>query len=124
MAREPESEAKGKKIVFVSSVLGYFSMVGYSTYAPAKFALRGTSLLTTLSLARGDHCLIGLAETLQSELQLYGVGVHIFFPGTIFSPGLDTENKTKPKVTLKIEESDDGMSPERWADELLKGARA
>ncbi|KAH8107853.1 oxidoreductase [Cristinia sonorae] len=105
IARESESEAKGKKIVFVSSVLGYFSMVGYSTYAPAKFALRG------------------LAETLQSELQLYGVGVHIFFPGTIFSPGLDTENKTKPKVTLKIEESDDGMSPERWADELLKGVR-
>jgi len=29
------------KIVFVSSVLGYMSIVGYSSYAPAKFALRG-----------------------------------------------------------------------------------
>ena len=29
------------KIVFVSSVLGYFSIVGYSPYSPGKFALRG-----------------------------------------------------------------------------------
>ena len=29
------------KIVFVSSILGYFSIVGYSSYSPAKFALRG-----------------------------------------------------------------------------------
>ena len=31
------------KLVFFSSVLGYFSIVGYSTYSPGKFALRGTS---------------------------------------------------------------------------------
>ena len=55
---------------------------------------------------------------------LYGIDVHVFFPGTIFSPGLLTENRTKPKVTLKIEERDEGMSPERWADELLQGAPA
>ena len=65
--------------------------------------------------------IVGLAEALQSELMLYGIDVHIFFPGTIFSPGLITENKTKPKVTLKIEERDEGMPPERWADELLQG---
>ena len=29
------------KVVFCSSILGYFSMVGYSTYSPGKFALRG-----------------------------------------------------------------------------------
>ena len=43
MAGEPQSETKGKKIVFVSSVLGYFSMVGYTSYSPAKFAIRGKS---------------------------------------------------------------------------------
>ncbi|TCD65598.1 3-dehydrosphinganine reductase [Steccherinum ochraceum] len=105
MVREPLSETRGKKIVLVSSSLGYFSIVGYSSYSPAKFAVRG------------------LAEALHSELMLYGIDVHVFFPGTIFSPGLITENKTKPKVTLKIEERDEGMSPERWADELLKGVR-
>lgn len=33
------------KVVFVSSVLGYFSIVGYSTYSPGKFALRGKYIL-------------------------------------------------------------------------------
>lgn len=29
------------KIVFVASILAYFSMVGYSSYSPGKFAIRG-----------------------------------------------------------------------------------
>jgi 3-dehydrosphinganine reductase len=29
------------KIVFVASVLAYFSIVGYSPYSPGKFAIRG-----------------------------------------------------------------------------------
>ncbi|KAI0650762.1 oxidoreductase [Trametes meyenii] len=93
------------KIVFVSSVLGYFSIVGYSTYSPGKFALRG------------------LAEALQSECILYGIDVHIVFPGTIYSPGYENENKTKPKVTLKIEESDGGSTPEYVAETILKGVQ-
>ena len=41
-------EAKGVKLVFVSSVLGYMSIVGYTTYSPGKFAIRGTSLTNIL----------------------------------------------------------------------------
>jgi len=93
------------KIIFVSSVLGYMSLIGYSSYSPAKHALRG------------------LAETLRSELLLYSIGVHIFFPGTIYSPGYIEENKTKPKITLKIEESDDGLKPEQAAEALLRGVQ-
>jgi 3-dehydrosphinganine reductase len=63
----------------------------------------------------------GLAETLRSELLLYSISVHIFFPGTIFTPGYITENKTKPKITLKIEETDGGMAPEQCAEGLLRG---
>jgi len=102
--RMVDSRTRGK-IVFVSSVLGYMSLVGYSSYSPAKHALRG------------------LAETLRSELLLYSIGVHIFFPGTMFSPGYIEENKTKPKITLKIEESDEGMKPEQAAEVLLHGVR-
>ena len=91
------------KIVFVSSVLGYFSIVGYSTYSPGKFAIRG------------------LAEALQSEFLLYGIDVHISFPGTIFSPGLIEENKVKPKVTLKIEEADEGLHPDHVAVHVVEG---
>jgi len=93
------------KIVFVSSVLGYMSLIGYSSYSPAKHALRG------------------LAETLRSELLLYSIGVHIFFPGTIYSPGYIEENKTKPKITLKIEETDEGLQPEQAAEALLRGVQ-
>ncbi|RPD69274.1 oxidoreductase [Lentinus tigrinus ALCF2SS1-7] len=94
------------KIVFCSSILGYFSMVGYSTYSPGKFAIRG------------------LAETLQSEFMLYGIDVHVAFPGTIYSPGYEEENRVKPKVTLKIEETDEGATPEVVAKIILDGVRS
>ncbi|KAI0326049.1 oxidoreductase [Cubamyces sp. BRFM 1775] len=93
------------RIVFVSSVLAFFSIVGYSPYSPGKFALRG------------------LAETLHSELKLYDISVHIAFPATIYTPGYEVENRTKPKVTLKIEESDSGDSPEIVATAILKGVQ-
>ncbi|KAG5338525.1 hypothetical protein C0989_007178 [Termitomyces sp. Mn162] len=41
--------------------------------------------------------------------------------GTIYSPGYIEENKTKPKITLKIEESDEGMQPDAAAQALLQG---
>ncbi|KAF8351400.1 oxidoreductase [Amanita rubescens] len=94
------------KIVFVSSLLGYMSIVGYSSYSPGKHALRG------------------LAETLRSELLLYSISVHIFFPGTIYTPGYVEENKTKPKITLKIEETDDGLKPDQCAQALLRGVES
>ncbi|KAF9259167.1 oxidoreductase [Marasmius fiardii PR-910] len=98
-------EKKPGKITFVSSVLGYMSFVGYSTYSPAKHALRG------------------LAETLRSELILYNSTVHICFPATIFTSGYIEENKTKPPITLKIEETDGGQTPEQVADALFRGVQ-
>lgn len=35
-----KTNMKGK-IIFVSSMLGYMSIIGYSSYSPAKWALRG-----------------------------------------------------------------------------------
>ena len=63
----------------------------------------------------------GLAEALQAEFLMYGIDIHIVFPGTIFSPGLDEENKIKPKITLKLEETDDGMHPDKIAEHMLSG---
>ena len=45
------------KIVFVSSILGYFSIVGYSSYSPAKFALRGNYIC---------HTHVQIADSLQA----------------------------------------------------------
>lgn len=63
----------------------------------------------------------GLAETLRQELLLYSIDVHIYMPVTMFSPGYDEENKTKPALTLKLEESDGGLSPEKAAEGLYEG---
>ncbi|KAA1472316.1 oxidoreductase [Dentipellis sp. KUC8613] len=97
-----EQDRRGK-IVFVSSTLGLMTVPGYASYVPAKHALRG------------------LADMLRTELILYGIDVHIFFPPTMLTPGYETENKTKPKITLKIEEGDSPLTAEQAAEILFKG---
>jgi len=104
-AKRIAKEKTPGKIVFVSSLLGYMSLIGYASYAPGKHALRG------------------LAETLRSELLLYECSVHIMFPGNIDSPGYVEENRTKPKVTLEIESTDKPESPETLANNLIEGVQ-
>ncbi|UZJ53196.1 hypothetical protein CBS101457_002516 [Exobasidium rhododendri] len=100
---------KDAKIVLVSSTLGLMGLVGYSQYAPMKFALRGEY----------D------AKCLRSEFQLYDISIHAYFPGTILSPGFQEENKTKPALTKKLEGGEsDGQTPEQCARGLLKGVEA
>ncbi|KAH7106515.1 oxidoreductase [Auriculariales sp. MPI-PUGE-AT-0066] len=99
-------ESRGKKIVMTGSILANFGLVGYSPYSPAKYALRG------------------LADNLRSELLLYGIDVQMYFPSTIYSPGYENENKTKPEIVLKIEERDVGDTPEVCARIMLKGVAA
>jgi len=52
---------------------------------------------------------------------LYGVDVHIFFPNTMYTDGYEAENKTKPSITKKIEEGDEGVTPDQAAASLFKG---
>lgn len=80
------------------------SIIGYASYSPAKFALRG------------------LTEALRSELQLYGIKVQMYFPNTILTPGFDEENKTKPAITTKIEEGDQPSTADEASAVLLAGA--
>ena len=47
--------------------------------------------------------------------------MHIYFPGTIASPGHEQENKTKPKITAKIEESDPIATTDECAAGLFAG---
>jgi len=64
----------------------------------------------------------GLADTLHSELLLYNIDVHIYFPATMYTPGYDEENKTKPEIVRKIESTDEGVTPDQAAQALYKGA--
>ena len=56
-------------------------------------------------------------------MMLYGVDVHIFFPPTMFTPGYEEENKTKPRIVKKIESTDDGLTAEQAALALFKGVQ-
>ncbi|KAI9011223.1 oxidoreductase [Gaertneriomyces semiglobifer] len=99
----PDSQAC--RLVFVSSLAGLMGLVGYASYSAAKFAVRG------------------LAESLRMELLAHGVRVHIYFPGTIYTPGYEEENKLKPDITKKIEESDEGVTAETAAKILVRGVK-
>ncbi|KAF9921544.1 3-dehydrosphinganine reductase [Linnemannia zychae] len=101
--RMVESGVKGK-FVMTSSAMGLIGFVGYSSYSPTKFALRG------------------LAESLRSEGKLHGITTQIYYPGTMFSPGYETENLTKPLLTREIEGST-GLTPEVAAKGMLAGLR-
>lgn len=118
----PSSEPKiniPRHFVITSSVAAFVGLAGYSPYSPAKAALRN------------------LHDSLRSELLLYNhakpeagkqipeVKIHTIFPGTILSPGLDTENVTKHAVTKELEKSDPQQTPAEVASvtiaELEKG---
>ena len=94
-----------KHLVFTSSVVALFPVLGYGPYNPAKGALKA------------------LADTLVQELEIYPqkVKVHIVYPGTITSPGLERENQTKPEITQILEETDPVQSPDVVAASAIQG---
>ena len=102
---------EARHLVFTASFVALYSMVGYTPYAPAKSAVRS------------------LADGLAQETNVYAgahpdappVRVHTVFPATIFSEGLEMENRVKPDVTKKIEESDPGQTPDEVARASVAG---
>ncbi|KAH6636140.1 hypothetical protein F5144DRAFT_486537 [Chaetomium tenue] len=95
-----------KHIVFTASVLALFAIVGYGPYTPSKWALRG------------------LADTLAMEVNLYPetpVKVHVVFPATITSPGLERENQTKPAITAELEKDEPPETPDTVARRAIAG---
>jgi NAD(P)-dependent dehydrogenase (short-subunit alcohol dehydrogenase family) len=86
-ARSPlAKELKGQEAHFVlfSSTAGMLSFVGFSSYAPAKYALRG------------------LAETLRNELLPYKIHISIVYPPDTDTPGFAAEMEVKPEECAKI----------------------
>jgi 3-dehydrosphinganine reductase len=112
-----KAEPLPKHFIMTSSVASFVGLAGYTPYAPAKSALRS------------------LADTLQSEINLYNgarkhkshplaappIKIHIVFPGTIISPGLENENKTKHAVTHLLEDGDPKQTEDEVAAASIKG---
>ena len=98
---------EARHIIFTSSVAAFIPIAGYSQYTPSKNALRS------------------LSDTLSQELKLYSsftpVRPHTIFPATIFTTGLEAENKTKHAITKKLEESDGGQTADQVAQASITG---
>ncbi|GBE22212.1 MAG TPA: SDR family NAD(P)-dependent oxidoreductase [Actinobacteria bacterium] len=99
-------EARKGHVAFVSSMMGYFGMIGYSAYSPSKFAI------------------VGLAEALRHELKPYGIGFSVLFPPDTDTPGLVNENKTKPVETAIMSEAAGLLSPDAVARTFVDGILA
>src|ERR1700690_1880524 len=91
-------------IVNISSAAGFLAPFGYSAYSPAKYAVRGFS------------------DVLRLELKPLGVRVSVAFPPDMDTPGMVTENKTKPYETTEAF-STSLVSAESVAKDVLNGVR-
>lgn len=94
-----------RHLIFTSSVLAFYPIVGYIPYSPAKAALRS------------------LSDTLNQELKLYSsnIKVHTVFPGSIMTPGFAEENKIKPAITQILEKDDPVQTADEVAEKSIKG---
>ena len=99
----PHMKAKGGLIVNVSSMVGFMGVFGYCDYAASKFAI------------------VGLSESLRSELKKYNISVQVLCPPDTDTPGFATENITKPAETRAISASAKILSSDAVAKELIAG---
>lgn len=101
----PNTEKKERHLVFTSSVLAFYSVVGYTPYSPCKAAIKS------------------LGDTLYQEVLAYPnpPQIHTVFPGTIKSPGLERENRGKPEITHLLESTDPIQEPEEVARNAIAG---
>lgn len=92
-------------VCLVTSMLGFMGFYGYGAYAGSKFAIAG------------------LGEALRQELLPHGVQVHLFYPPTTDTPGLEAENETKPALTWAIEGASRKFTAAQVAQSMLDGIR-
>lgn len=90
-------------ITNVTSMLGFMGTFGYAAYAGSKYALSGYT------------------ECLRQDLLPFGVSVHLCFPPTTKTPGLDKENAIKPPEAWAIEGKSRAFSADDVAKALLQG---
>jgi 3-dehydrosphinganine reductase len=94
------------RIVNVTSMLAFMGTFGYSAYCASK------------------HALAGYTEALRQEALPFGVHVHLCYPPTTLTPGLERENRDKPPETWAIEGKSRAFSAEQVALGILRGVRA
>ena len=88
-------------IICVGSCLGIIGSIGYTSYCPTKFALKG------------------LLDSLKHELLNTKLNLHYYGPSNMLTPGLVQENKTKPQIVTDMESNAKNISADEAAIVLL-----
>lgn len=87
-------EKKSGKILNTSSMCGFLGLFGYTGYCASKFAV------------------VGFSEALKRELKPHRIQVSVLCPPNTKTPGLEKENKIKPKEVLETEEKAKVVGPD------------
>ncbi len=82
---------------------GYFGIMGYTAYAPTKFAI------------------VGLTEALRHELKPYHIDLSVLYPPDTDTPGFERENQTKPPECAMLSQGAGLLKPEQVARVFVKG---
>ncbi|KAJ5516844.1 hypothetical protein N7527_008404 [Penicillium freii] len=101
-----------RHLIFTCSTLAFVPIAGYSPYSPAKAAIRSLSdtLSQEIEMYNGAY-----TQRHRSDAPAADVKIHTIFPMGILSPGFDNEQRTKPELTKKLEESDKPQTPSEVA---------
>jgi short-subunit dehydrogenase len=95
--------ARKGHILNVSSMMGYFGIMGYAAYAPTKFAI------------------VGLTEALRHELKPYNISLSVLYPPDTDTPGFEKENRTKPRECAMMSSNVKLLSARQVAEALVEG---
>lgn len=90
-------------LVFTASTAALLGVFGYTSYAAAKWALRG------------------FAETLRYESEPCGVKVSVVYPPDTYTPGFEAENLRKPPETIAVSGSIRPRQPDAVAKAVIRG---
>lgn len=92
-------------ILNTSSMAGFLGLFGYTGYCASKFAV------------------VGFSEALRRELKPFGVQVSVLCPPNTKTPGLEKENRVKPKEILATEEKAKVVTAEEVSSSTLKSLK-
>ncbi|KAF2276111.1 NAD(P)-binding protein [Westerdykella ornata] len=106
--------------IVTSSVIAFVNIAGYAPYGPAKTALRALCDALNMEILLYNGARRSNKDTGTSPAP-FDIHVRAIFPGTIKSPGLEQENKTKHAVTHLLEESDPAQTEMEAAVAAIKG---
>ncbi len=102
----PFFKKKGSgRIINICSLSGMIGVFGYASYCSSK------------------HAVMGLTETLRSELKPQGISIHLVNPPEVKTPMLENIQKTRPIENKKLASTMPAITVDQTVEAVLKGVK-